>query len=82
MMNMDDNAQLRDAMVEIPLSAKEIAELDSWIAERNDEMTRVAAIKVLVQRAIEVDRAWQDAKRAALPDEGLRPDELSAENDG
>lgn len=77
-----NNAQARDAAVEIRLSAEEAAELDAWIAEQNDGMTRVDAIKLLVQRAIEIDRAWEDAKRAALPDEGMRPDELTADNDG
>jgi len=77
-----DNAQTRNAAVEIPLSAKEAAELDAWIAEQNNEVTRVDAIKLLVHRAIEIDRAWEDAKRAALPDEGLRPNELTADNDG
>jgi len=77
-----NNAQARDAAVEIRLSADEVAELDAWIAEQNDGMTRVDAIKLLMQRAIEIDRAWEDAKRAALPDEGMRPDELTADNDG
>jgi hypothetical protein len=77
-----NNAQARDAAVEIRLSAEEAAELDAWIAEQNDGMTRVDAIKLLVQRGIEIDRAWEDAKRAALPDEGMRPDELTADNDG
>lgn len=77
-----NNAQARDAAVEIRLSAEEAAELDAWIAEQNDGMTRVDAIKLLMQRAIEIDRAWEDAKRAALPDEGMRPDELTADNDG
>jgi hypothetical protein len=77
-----NNAQARDAALEIRLSADEVAELDAWIAEQNDGMTRVDAIKLLAQRAIEIDRAWEDAKRAALPDEGLRPDELTADNDG
>ena len=36
-----DNAQTRNAAVEIPLSAKEAAELDAWIAEQNNKVTRV-----------------------------------------
>jgi len=79
---MPDNDLKRDAAVEVRLSPEEAAELDDWITEHGDGSTRPDAIKVLVKRAIEIDRDWARAKRNVVPDEGLRPQELTSENDG
>jgi len=78
---MSDNDQDREVDVEVRFSPDEVMELDSWIAEHGQGLSRAGAIKVLVRRSIEIDREWTRAKRA-IPDEGLRPEELTSENDG
>jgi 3-oxoacyl-ACP reductase-like protein len=79
---MPNKDQKRDAAVEVRFSRDEAADLDAWIAEYGDGLTRPDAIKVLIRRAIEIDRDWTRAKRDVIRDEGLRPQELTSENDG
>ena len=78
---MLDTQENRGAAVEVQFSSEEIAELDAWRADQTPELTRPEAVKTLVRRAIDIEREWEEAKRSARPDEGIRADELTTEND-
>jgi hypothetical protein len=80
--NMSKVDHRRDAAVEVRFSNDEAAELDAWIEEFGEGVKRPDAVKILVRRAIEIDRDWSRAKGSAIRDEGLRPQELTSENDG
>jgi hypothetical protein len=72
------------APVEVPFSPEEIQELDVWIARNGVRPpSRPDAVRQLVQQALAIHREWDRAKATvrAKPDEGLRPEELTAGND-
>lgn len=67
--------------VEVWFSSTELADLDAWVAACGRELSRSDAVKALVREALAISREWEAAKTAAQPDEGLRPDQLTTEND-
>ena len=76
------NGREQAAAVEVRFSPEEVRELDAWIAAKgSDPATRPDAVRQLVRHALAVHREWDRAKAYAVRDEGLRPEELTAEND-
>jgi hypothetical protein len=77
---LDDERCVNGCIVEVRLTPEEVRDLDAWIAAQTSlAPVRADAIKSLMKAAIE-GRAM--ASRKGPPDEGLRPDQLTCENDG
>ena len=77
---LDDERLAEGCVVEVRLSPEEVRDLDAWIAaNRWHAPVRAEAIKSLMWAAI---RERGVARRTGPPDEGLRPEELTCENDG
>jgi hypothetical protein len=68
--------------VRVRFTAEELRDLDAWsVIHGGPGATRASTVKRLVERAIAIDNQWEIAK-SSVADEGLRPDELTSENDG
>ena len=77
---LDDEGSPSGCIVEVRLTPEEVRDLDAWIAaHRSHAPRRADAIKSLMRSAIKRREA---ADRKGPPDEGLRPDQLTSENDG
>ncbi len=77
---LDDERSAEGCTVEVRLTHDEVRDLDAWIAaHRAHAPVRAEAIKSLMKAAI---RARGIASRTGPPDEGLRPEQLTCENDG
>ena len=77
---LDDERFVGGCIVEVRLTHEEVRDLDAWIAaHRSHTPRRADAIKSLMRAAM---RGRETANRQGPPDEGLRPDQLTCENDG
>lgn len=77
---LDDERSAEGCIVEVRLTREEVRDLDAWIAaHRAHAPLRADAIKSLMKAAI---RERGITTRTGPPDEGLRPDQLTCENDG
>jgi len=77
---LDDERCAKGCVVEVRLTPEEVRDLDAWIAaHRSHAPVRADAIRTLVKAAIGGRAA---AGRIGPPDEGLRPEQLTCENDG
>jgi len=72
----------RSDAIEIRLSSDQLRALDAWrVKHREKEVSREDAIRQLVQAALSRD-LQQPVSAGNYPvDEGLRPDQLTSEND-
>lgn len=69
-------------MVRVRFNADEMRDLDAWTAIHGETgASRSTTVRLLVSRAIAIDNQWEIAKSRVF-DEGLRPNELTSENDG
>ena len=63
---MASESSKEGATVRVALSAEDLADLDTWIAEYQEgRLSRPEAIRYLIRIAVRLDREWQNAKRAA-----------------
>ena len=77
---MLDDERAGGCTVEVRLTPEEVRDLDAWIAaHRSHAPVRADAIKSIVRAAI---RGRPIASLDRPRDEGLRPDQLTSENDG
>ncbi len=60
----------------VRMSPELVGEIDAWAAQQPDRPSRAEAIRRLVVLGL------QGRVRPATPDEGLRPQDLTSENDG
>ena len=68
--------------VVVHLPTGELDALDAWLARQNDpDLTRAEAIRHLVTAALSHDLERRIAQRSIHVDEGLRPEQLTSEND-
>ena len=69
--------------VELRLTPEEVRQLDAWIAaHRAERIDRAGAIKKLMMAGLDRSWPWRAERGAGVRDEGLRPDQLTCENDG
>ena len=59
-----------------------LAALDRFRSEMDGDVNRPEAVRTLVRNALIADGCLQDHLAIAETNEGLRPDQLNAENDG
>jgi hypothetical protein len=77
---MLDDERAGGCTVEVHLTPEEVSDLDAWIAaHRSHAPVRAEAIKSIMKAAI---RGRATARGNRPPDEGLRPEQLTCENDG
>jgi len=77
---MLDDKRAGGCTVEIRFTSEEVRDLDAWIAaHRSHAPVRADAIKSIVKAAI---RGRPVAPLGLPRDEGLRPEQLTSENDG
>ncbi len=77
---MLDDERAGGCTVEVRLTPEEVRELDAWIAaHRSHAPLRAEAIKTIMKAAI---RGRLVASLDGPPDEGLKPYQLTSENDG
>jgi hypothetical protein len=68
--------------IEIHLTGDQLKALDAWRAKHRDlAANREDAIKHLVQSALSLEIQQEAARRSTVVDEGLRPEQLTSEND-
>ncbi|HEX2134752.1 MAG TPA: hypothetical protein VHG30_02445 [Microvirga sp.] len=84
MMVKQPSVPLRDGQnVELRLTPEELRQLDAWIAaHRAERIDRAGAIKKLMMAGLDRTWPWRTERSGAVRDEGLRPDQLTCENDG
>ena len=71
-----------DTIIEVRLTPEELRDLQSWIAAHRARRPRPEeAIKTLMKAGLDASWRWRNA-RSGPPDEGLRPEQLTCENDG
>jgi hypothetical protein len=72
-----------DVKVDVRLSREEIRELDAWIsAQKVPGLGRAEALKRLMKLGLDASWQWKNSQAGFTPDEGLRPQQLTCENDG
>ena len=72
-----------DLKVNVRLTREEIRELDAWVAaQRVPGLGRAEALKRLMKLGLNASWGWKNTKAGLMPDEGLRPEQLTCENDG
>ena len=81
---LGDASRTRDgaATVEIRLTPGELRDVQAWIAAHWPRRPALEdAVKMLVKAGL--DASWRGRNtRGGPPDEGLRPEQLTCENDG
>ena len=77
---MLDDERSGGCTVEVRLTLEEVRDLDAWMAaHRSHAPVRAEAIKGIMKAAI---RGRATTRGNGPPDEGLRPEQLTCENDG
>ena len=70
------------ATIEIRLTPEELRDLQAWIAAHRGRRPPLEdAMKTLMKAGLDASWNWRNA-RGGPPDEGLRPEQLTCENDG
>ena len=75
MSEREHTPQSGEVAISVPVSALELAEIDAWAADQTDRPSRPEAVRRLIRQALAM-------RGTPAEHDGLRPEELNAENDG